>query len=233
MRRILVLLALVAIGLVFAFKAINPPLTPLMILRTSGHVMEGRIPRLEREWTPLSAVPRCVVHAVLGAEDQNFFKHSGFDVQAIERAYQENEHGDRLVGGSTISQQTAKNVFLWPQRSWLRKGLEAFLTVLIELFWSKERILEIYLNVAEWGPGVYGVAAAARYHFHKPLQALTRAEAALLAAVLPNPLRWNPAQPTTFLEKRREWILAQMRYLEQQQPTLTLRSRNQHTDPHM
>src|SRR5690606_18292583 len=127
--------------------------------------------------------------AVICSEDQNFLKHRGFDIQAIEKAIEDNQKGKRIRGGSTISQQTAKNVFLWPQRSWLRKGMEAYVTILIELIWSKERIMEVYLNSIEMGNGVYGAEAAAQYWFKKPASKLSKSEAAAIAAILPRPLK--------------------------------------------
>jgi monofunctional biosynthetic peptidoglycan transglycosylase len=192
-------------------------MTPLMLLRgmEAGSLGgEGR----RQEWRGLEEVSRTLVAAVIAAEDAHFCSHDGFDWEAIERAYQRNQEGQRLRGGSTISQQTAKNVFLWPERSWLRKGLEAWLTLLIEAFWPKWRILEVYLNVVEWADGVYGAEAAARHHFGKSAANLNRSEAARLALVLPAPRRWNPARPptSTLLRRRLSTILEGIAAVQEQ-----------------
>ena len=150
---------------------------------------------------------------MVASEDQKFPEHSGFDVEAIEKAYALNQHNHKVRGASTISQQVAKNLFLWPGRSYFRKGLEACFTVLIERLWPKRRILEIYLNVAEFGVGTYGAEAAAERFFHKPAARLTRADAAVLAAVLPNPEHFSAAAPSRYVQQRREWILGQMQAL--------------------
>jgi len=146
-------------------------------------------------------------------QDQKFPEHWGFDVEAIEKAYALNQHSHRVHGASTISQQVAKNLFLWSGRSYFRKGLEAYFTVLIETLWPKRRILEIYLNTAQFGHGVYGAEAAAQHFFHKSADRLNRSDAALLAAVLPSPERWSPAAPSRFVQQRRDWILGQMQAL--------------------
>ena len=151
--------------------------------------------------------------AVIASEDQKFPEHWGFDVEAIEKAYALNQHSHRVHGASTISQQVAKNLFLWSGRSYFRKGLEAYFTVLIETLWPKRRILEIYLNTAQFGHGVYGAEAAAQHFFHKSADRLNRSDAALLAAVLPSPERWSPAAPSRFVQQRRDWILGQMQAL--------------------
>jgi monofunctional biosynthetic peptidoglycan transglycosylase len=150
---------------------------------------------------------------VVASEDQKFPEHWGFDVEAIEKAYAINQHSHRVHGASTISQQVAKNLFLWSGRSYFRKGLEAYFTVLIETLWPKRRILEIYLNTAQFGHGVYGAEAAAQHFFHKSADRLNRSDAALLAAVLPSPERWSPAAPSRFVQQRRDWILGQMQAL--------------------
>ncbi len=154
--------------------------------------------------------------AVVTAEDQKFEEHFGFDLDAIEKAvkYNEKHKGKKVKGASTISQQTAKNVFLWPGRSWLRKGLEVYFTFLIEILWSKERIMEMYLNVIEMGPGVYGAEAAAHYYFDKPAAKLTKSESATIAAILPNPIRWSASKPTRYIIKKRNWILRHMGKIE-------------------
>lgn len=153
--------------------------------------------------------------AVIASEDQRFMTHHGFDYEAIETAAREHLHdGKKLRGGSTISQQTAKNVFLWQGRSWLRKGLETYFTFLIEIFWSKERIMEVYLNSIEMGDGIYGVEAVAEHHFGKTAKELTRSECALIAATLPNPRRYDSANPSSYMRKRQAWIEQQMKHVD-------------------
>ena len=168
---------------------------------------------LSYRWTPFSAISSNAAVAVIAAEDQKFPLHSGFDVEAIEEALDERERGRRVRGASTISQQVVKNLYLWPGRSFVRKGLEAYLTVLVEFFWPKRRILEVYLNTAEMGRDVFGVGAASRRFFAKPPSALTPREAALLAAVLPSPRRFHADPPSPYVRRRAEWIEQQMEQL--------------------
>ena len=164
-------------------------------------------------WVDLDRISPNLPLAVVASEDQKFPEHWGFDVEAIEKAYQLNQHSHKVRGASTISQQVAKNLFLWSGRSFFRKGLEAYFTILIESLWPKRRILEVYLNIAEFGPGTYGAEAAAQRFFHKSAARLTRADAAVLAAVLPNPQRFSAAAPSHYVQQRREWILGQMQAL--------------------
>ena len=185
----LVLVAL-PVGLTLLYAFVPPPGTPLMIIR----LFEGE--GLSKRWVPLEEISPLVPRAVIAAEDNRFCEHFGFDLQAIETAIEDYRAGDRLRGASTISMQTAKNLFLWPGRSFLRKGLEAYLTAMIEILWSKRRIMEVYLNVAEWSSGVYGIEVAARRGFGKPAKELTRWEASLLASVLPNPRERSAAKPS-------------------------------------
>jgi monofunctional biosynthetic peptidoglycan transglycosylase len=201
-----------SIFFVILYRFVNPPVTPLMVIRLSQQAFLGETLRLKKHWIPLSEISPSLPLAVIASEDNLFPEHSGFDLEAIEKAKEFNREkkGKRIRGASTISQQTAKNVFLWPARSWIRKGLEAYFTVLIELVWGKKRILEVYLNVIETGKGIYGAGAAAQQYFGKPASRLTRAESALIAAILPNPLKWNPAAPTSYLRGRQEWILWNM-----------------------
>lgn len=198
----LLVVLLAPAGLMFLYKFVPPPpVTPLMLIRGG---------KREHQWVSLSHIAPAVVRSVMTAEDEAFCMHSGFDADALEKAwdrYLQDDDGKTLRGGSTISQQTVKNVFLWPDRSWLRKGLEAWLTVYLEALWDKKRIIEVYLNVVEWGPGVYGVEAAAKYHFHKSAGAVTQHEAALLAAVLPSPLKWSPSKPGPYVQARSEIIV--------------------------
>ncbi len=189
------------------------PLTPLMVIRCVQQANRGEEVRLHHDWVSLSEVSRYLPVAVIASEDQNFRHHNGFDAHAILDAAKERIEGRRRRGGSTISQQTAKNVFLWPESSWLRKGLEVYFTFLIETFWSKERIMEVYLNVIETGDGIYGAEAVAQHHFGCPASELTRPECALIAASLPNPLRYNSSRPSPYLRRRQSWIQRQMRHI--------------------
>ena len=169
--------------------------------------------RQRHDWVPWSEISRHAAVAVIAAEDQKFLEHDGFDFEAIDKALTDSRRGRRLRGASTISQQVAKNLFLWPGQSWVRKGLEAWFTLWIELLWPKQRILEVYLNSAEFGRGVWGVEAASRHFFGKPAARLNRPEAALLAAVLPNPRRFRVSNPSPYVRQRQDWILWQMRML--------------------
>jgi monofunctional glycosyltransferase len=181
------------------------PVTFLMIQR----LFEGK--PYVHTWVPMSQISDELKVAVIAAEDAKFCSHHGFDIQAIEKAQKNNERGRKMRGGSTLSQQTAKNAFLWPQRSYLRKGVEAYYTVLVEALWTKERILEVYLNSAEWGPGVYGAEAAAEYWFGKNASELSRQEAARLAAILPSPLKWKAANSGRYVKRRAVAINANAR----------------------
>lgn len=187
---LLIVFVVLPVGLTLLYAVLPPPGTPLMLIR----LVEGE--GLKKRWVGLDRISPAVPQAVIAAEDNRFCQHYGFDIEAIEDAIEEYMDGDRLRGASTISMQTAKNVFLWPGRSLLRKGLEAYLTVLVELVWSKRRIMEVYLNVVEWSGGVYGVEAAARHYFGKSAEHLTRWEAALLASVLPNPRARSARRPS-------------------------------------
>lgn len=197
---------------VLLYKWVPVPVTPLMLIRAIDQKQEGGEMKWQHKWVAIEKISRNLQLAVICSEDQKFLIHSGFDIEAIEKAYNNNRKGKRLKGGSTISQQTAKNVFLWPQRSWLRKGLETYFTFLIELFWSKERILEVYLNSIEMGDGVYGAEAASLYWFDKKGVRLSSQEAAAIAAILPNPLNYSANPRTAYIESRKNWILDQMTY---------------------
>ena len=189
------------------FTFINPPITPLMINRVIEQKMAGKKAKLHKKWIPIEKISPNMYRAVVASEDNRFLEHWGIDVQAIEKAVQYNKRHRRKHGASTITQQVAKNVFLWPARTWLRKGFELYFTVTIDLIWSKRRIMEVYLNVIETGDGIYGTEAAARDYFHKSAKNLTRGEAALIAACLPNPRKRNPAAPTPYLLRRQGRIL--------------------------
>lgn len=197
---------------VLLYSFVNPPVTPLMIIRIAQQKLGGEKMVLKKDWVPIEDISPSLQLAVVASEDNRFLEHNGFDFQAIEKAkeYNEKKKGKKIRGASTISQQTAKNVFLWPQRSWIRKGLEVYFTFLIELVWSKKRIMEVYLNVIETGKGVYGVEKASQTYFNKPAKKLSPGEAALIAAILPNPRKWNPAKPTPYLLGRQQWILWNM-----------------------
>lgn len=194
-------------GLVVLYAWVPVPVTPLMLLRSAGSVFDGKWIGIEKDWVSLKDISPAVQKAVIKAEDDRFFEHNGFDYDAIEKAIAYNKKHKRIKGASTISQQTAKNIFLWPHRSWLRKGLEAYFTVLIETFWSKERILEVYLNVIELGPGVYGVEAASQKYFQRKSLKLNSAQASLIAAVLPNPRKFRIDRPSRYILARQRRIL--------------------------
>lgn len=192
------------------FRFVAPPVTPLMIMRVFGQLADGKELKMSKQWVSFSEISPNLVKAVITSEDNKFMDHNGVDFGAIEKARKLNERGKKLRGASTISQQTAKNVYLWLGRNYLRKGLELYFTGLIELIWSKERIMEVYLNVIEMGDGIYGAEMASETYFHKPAKYLTRSEAALIAAVLPNPRNWNPAHPTPYIIRKKNWIIRYM-----------------------
>jgi len=181
-------------------------ITPLVILRTGEYAFDGKWVGIHKDWVSIEDISPHLQKAVIASEDPKFLSHKGFDFEAIAKAIDANKKRKVKMGASTISQQTAKNVFLYPSRTYLRKGLEAYFTVLIEQIWGKKRILEVYLNVIELGPGIYGAEAAAQYFWKKPASKLNPQEAQLFAAILPNPRRWNPKKPTNFVLRRRNFI---------------------------
>jgi monofunctional glycosyltransferase len=193
-----------------ALRWIRPPVTAVRIERRINSWRNDLPYQSDSRWKPWDRISQSAALAVIAAEDQNFDRHHGFDFQSIQKALDAHERGGRLRGASTISQQVAKNVFLWSGRSFVRKGLEACFTVLIELTWSKRRILEVYLNIVELGDGIFGVEAASQRYFRKPASSLSVEDAALLAAVLPNPLRFKANQPSGYVLERRAWIVQQM-----------------------
>jgi monofunctional biosynthetic peptidoglycan transglycosylase len=195
---------LLPVPIILLYRFVPPPVTPLILIRAA------EIGAVRREWVDLARIAPALPRAVIAAEDARFCGHRGFDWVEIDKAYEAYREGERLRGASTISQQVARNLFLWPGGGVIRKGAEAYITVLIEALLSKQRILEIYLNVAEWGPGVFGAEVAAQTHFRRHAAQLTPREAALLAAVLPNPREWRPEHPTAYLNERAETILARM-----------------------
>lgn len=190
--------------------------TPLMFIRLGEQISEGRELTLHHHWVPYEEISPSLSLAVMGSEDARFLEHHGFDYKAIEHAAIRNiKHPEkRKLGASTISQQTAKNVFLWPGRSWVRKGFEVYFTVLIELMWSKQRIMEVYLNSIEMGEGIYGADAVAEWHFQTTASKLTKAQCALIAATLPNPRKYNSARPSSYVLKRQKHILREMRFVK-------------------
>lgn len=190
---------------VFLYKYLNPPLTPLMVI---GYFGEAKT--INKKWKDYNQISRYMKLAVIAGEDQKFPLHDGFDIDSIKDAIDEKLSGDRLRGASTISQQTAKNVFLWPSRSWARKGAEAYFTFLIEKLWGKKRILEVYLNVIETGKGIYGVDEAGETYFGKAAGQLGKEESALIAAILPNPVEMSATRPTKYVRERQAWIMKQM-----------------------
>lgn len=189
--------------------------TPLMIIRSAESIVHGEMPKNSKHWVPIEEISPNMVQAVVASEDNLFLTHHGFSIDDMTKAFEHNLNGKRIRGGSTISQQTAKNVFLFPQRSYIRKGLEAYYTVLIELFWSKKRIMEAYLNVIEMGDGVYGVEAAAQEHFGVHASELTKSQAALIAACLPNPRKFNAGHPSGYIQGRKSQIVSLMGKLPQ------------------
>jgi len=204
----------ISVGAVLLLRWVNPPYSAFMAeAEIAAWTKRDQSYVSRHTWVDLARISPNLPLAVVASEDQKFPDHWGFDVEAIEKAYEMNQHRHRVHGASTISQQVAKNLYLWPGRSFLRKGLEAYLTLLIEACWPKRRILEIYLNIAEFGRGTYGAEAAAQRFFHEPAARLTRSDAALLAAVLPNPERYSATSPSRYVLERRDWILTQMQAL--------------------
>jgi monofunctional biosynthetic peptidoglycan transglycosylase len=180
--------------------------TPLVFIRTVEYALDGKWVPIQKTWKSIDEISPHLQKAVIASEDPKFLSHKGFDFEAIARAINANKHRKIKMGASTISQQTAKNVFLYPSRTYLRKGFEAYFTVLIETFWGKKRILEVYLNVIELGPGIYGAEAASDHYYAKSSSKLNPGEAHLFAAILPNPRKWSPKRPTNFVLRRRNFI---------------------------
>ena len=202
----------ISIVSVIVFRWVPIPATPLMLVRCVEQKMDGKEMKLDKTWKPLEELSPHLQLAVVCSEDQNYLKHNGFDFGAIEKAIKHNKTSKKKRGASTISQQVAKNVFLWPSRSWVRKGFEVYFTFLIELFWSKERIMEVYLNVIEMGDGIYGAEAASKAYFNKSAIAISKRQAATIAITLPNPRKYNAKKPTAYLNSRINWAMQQMRF---------------------
>lgn len=209
---IIFLISSVLITLIFRFVPV--PGTPLMVIRFVEQAFGDKDVAFSKDWVSIDEMSKNIVIAAIAAEDQKFPTHWGFDMESIEKAMKNNKKKKRIKGASTISQQTAKNVFLWPHRDWIRKGFEVYFTFLIETIWSKERIIEVYLNIVELGNGVYGVEAASQKYFKKPASKLSKAEAALLVSAFPNPFKFNPGKPSGYMFKRQQWIIGQMNNIE-------------------
>lgn len=206
------LFVILSITSVVVYKWVLVPITPLMVIRCIEQKSEGKEIMMKHNWVSLQKISPQLQLAVVCSEDQNYLKHNGFDFGAIQKALKENERGKRVRGGSTITQQTAKNVFLWQGRSYLRKGLEAWFTLLIEFFWNKERIMEVYLNSIEMGNGIYGAEAASQFWFKKSASNLSKDEAAAIAAILPSPLNYKANPANNYIQKRKVWVKQQMNY---------------------
>lgn len=202
---------IISVFWVLLYRWVPVPVTPLMVIRSYEMSEQNQPTKWKHNWVPIDKISKNAQLAVISSEDQRFLEHNGFDLKAIKKAIKYNKSGKRIRGASTISQQTAKNVFLWPQRSWLRKGLETYFTFLIELLWSKERILEVYLNSIEMGNGVYGIEAASQFWFQKNAMALDLYDAAAIAAVLPSPRTYKATPATNYIQKRKIWIVGQIK----------------------
>ena len=218
-RRILKIILRIVVGFLvlsilttILYRFVPVPFTPLMIIRCVEQKQDGKSMKLSKSWKPLDDISPNLALAVVCSEDQNFLMHYGFDFEALKKAMLNNEKHKRIRGGSTISQQTAKNVFLWNGRNYIRKGFEAYFTLLIETCWSKERIMEVYLNVIEFGDGIYGAEAASQHYFKKPAAKLSKEEAAVLACLLPNPRVYGKNIGGNYMQSRKQWTLQQMRF---------------------
>ena len=212
--RIIVIAFLIwTIGGVVLFRFVPVPFTPMMLRYCMGEIFDGKWPSFTHDWVAMEKIDPNLKYAVIASEDQRFYEHNGFDFKAIEEAMEERRTGKRKRGASTITQQTAKNLFTFGTSTWVRKGIEAYYTVLIELLWSKERILEVYLNSIEMGRGIYGAEAVAQEHFNCSADKLRRSDCALIAATLPNPKKFSSKNPSPYMLKRRKQILRQMRLM--------------------
>lgn len=211
--KIVIGIMLLSIVLIFLLRWFNPPLSAIIVERKVSSWLTSPALSIKQQWQDWDNISGNIKIAVIASEDQQFPFHYGFDFVAISQALKHNAAQNSLRGASTISQQVAKNVFLWSSRSWLRKGLEAWMTFWIEILWSKQRILEVYLNIVEWGNGIFGIEAASQYYFNRSAKQLTRQQASLLAAILPNPRYWSPVKPSNQTQERARWILQQMNNL--------------------
>jgi monofunctional biosynthetic peptidoglycan transglycosylase len=211
--KILIWFVGISLFLVIIFKFVPVPFTPLMVSRAVENKLAGKEMICNHDWVPIENISKNLQKAVIASEDGTFLIHHGFDFTAMQKALKNNQKGRKIKGGSTISQQTAKNVFLWQGRSYIRKGFEAYFAVLIELIWGKERIMEVYLNSIEMGDGIYGAQAAAEYWYRKDASNLTTREAAGIAAILPNPRKYKATNSTVYINKRKDKIVRVMRYI--------------------
>ncbi len=229
---LLVSFLLISLVWVVALRFIPVYYTPLMFIRSVEAISENKKCKIKKDWQPIQKISKNMIMAVIASEDNLFMEHNGFSIKDIKKAINHNKKGKRVRGGSTISQQTAKNVFLWPQRSWVRKGFEVYFTVLIEFFWPKQRIMEVYLNIIETGNCIYGVETASQEYFNKSASKLTKTEAALIAVCLPNPRRYNPAYPSSYIIKRKNHIvnlmgkLPPVSFTQKNETTITKRKNN-------
>jgi monofunctional biosynthetic peptidoglycan transglycosylase len=213
-KKVVIYFLLFSIGLTLLYRIIPPPITLLMLQRMAEQKLDGEKIVFKKDWVSIDEVSKFMPRAAIAAEDQRFLHHFGFDIEALQKAYSYNKKNERTKGGSTITQQVAKNVFLWPDRSYFRKAMEAYFTLLIEVFWSKKRIMEVYLNSIEMGNGIYGIEAASRHYFKKPAKDLSKREAAAIAAILPNPRKWSASKPNAYIQRRQYRILRAMRYAD-------------------
>lgn len=225
-RNLVLLFFAISIGWTLLAGFIPVLVTPLMLIRSVEAISDGKAPLVKKDWVRIEEISPNLVNAVIAAEDNLFMEHNGFSFDSMKKAWEYNKRGKKIRGGSTISQQTAKNVFLWNKRSYVRKGLEAYFTVLIELFWSKKRIMEVYLNVIEMGDGIYGAQAASQQYFGKDASALTRRQAAAIAVCLPNPRKFNPGDPSAYIRRRTSSIVSLIGKLPRVDFTATSKSNN-------
>jgi len=213
-KRVIIICLILSVVVPLIYRFVPPPGTPLMVIRVFQQIFNGDEIKLKKEWVSIDDISPNIILATVASEDENFLKHHGFDFDAIQRAYEHNQKKTKTWGASTISQQTAKNIFLWPDRTWIRKGFEAYFTVIIEFLWPKKRIMEIYLNEIEMGDGIYGIEKASNIYFKKHASKLSKAESALIIAAFPNPRKWNPGRPSNFLIQRQQLILKYMSWIQ-------------------
>ena len=215
LKRSVLIFFISSIAVTIIYRFFNPPITLLMITRVFEQWGDGKDAKLTKKWKTLDEISPSMATAVVASEDQLFQEHWGFDFNSIEKAYENNQKKKRRTvrGASTISQQVAKNVFLWQGRSWIRKGFEVYFTLLIEVLWDKQRILEVYLNVIEMGDGIYGAEAASQKYFKRSAKKLSKSQAALIAAILPNPIKYSALHPSAYIIARQQWILRNMEYI--------------------
>lgn len=230
LRNMILFFFISTIGTVVLYRFVPVYITPLMVIRSVQQLTSGEKIICKHTWVPFDKISSNLPMAVIASEDNRFATHNGFDFIEIKKAMKENEKRKKKRGASTISQQTAKNIFLWPKSSWVRKGFEVYFTFLIELFWSKERIMEVYLNSIEMGQGIYGAEAAAKYKFHTTAAKLTAGQCALIAATLPNPIRFDSAHPSAYILRRQSQILRLMKLVPKFPPVEKKEVKKQKTE---